>query len=169
MNYKERVGLNINYYRKLSNLTLKEVADRVGVTEATMQKYEAGQIKRVDIEMLENIANAIETTAAKLTGWLSKEDERAAHKARVSHRNDKWKSIYEKLPFEKQKSVNNYMVALKKGTVLSIEVSDPKDAEISQDAETIERALAFMDRFEKASPEVRAAIETLLKVPQSDT
>lgn len=169
MNYKERVGLNINYYRKLSNKTLKEVADSVGVTEATMQKYEAGQIKRVDIEMLENIANAIETTAAKLTGWLSKEDERAAHRERVSHRTDKWKSVYEKLPFEKQKSVNAYMVSIKDKDTFTIDVKPNKVKATVIDDASIKRAMDFIHRFDEASPEVQAAIETLLKVPQSDT
>ena len=84
MNYRERVGKNINHYRKVNDLTLKEVANRVGITEATMQKYEVGQIKRVDIEMIEKIANAIGTTASKLTGWLNSEEKQEAHAKRVA-------------------------------------------------------------------------------------
>jgi len=36
-------------------LTLKELADRIGVTEATAQKYESGNIKKVDVEMLKKL------------------------------------------------------------------------------------------------------------------
>jgi transcriptional regulator with XRE-family HTH domain len=153
MNYKERVGLNINYYRKLSGLTLKQVADKVGITEATMEKYEAGQIKRVDIEMIENIASAIDTTAANLTGWLSKEEEELAHNARIQSRNDKWKSVYERLPYQKQKLANAYLVALENGDDYIIDI----------DEEKLSNAIRFFEKFQSASPQVREAIEVLLK------
>lgn len=67
--FKHRVGLNIRKYRLESNQTLRQIADKVGVTEATMQKYEAGNIGRVDIEMLKSIADAIGCTPNDLTGW----------------------------------------------------------------------------------------------------
>ena len=36
--FPERVARNIKKYRKEQNLTLKEMAERVGISEATMQK-----------------------------------------------------------------------------------------------------------------------------------
>lgn len=69
--FKYRVGLNIRKYRLESEQTLRQIADKVGVTEATMQKYEAGNINRVDIEMLKSIADAIGCTPNDLTGWES--------------------------------------------------------------------------------------------------
>lgn len=69
--FKYMVGLNIRMHRIESNQTLRQVADKVGITEATMQKYEAGNIGRVDIEMLKSIADAIGCTPNDLTGWKS--------------------------------------------------------------------------------------------------
>lgn len=72
--YGLRVGKNISKYRAESHLTLKEVAHKVGITEATMQKYEAGNIKRVDIDMLSKIAAALGVKPEKLVEWESKEE-----------------------------------------------------------------------------------------------
>ena len=115
MNYKERVGLNIRYYRKQNNYTMKEIAEKVGITEATMQKYEMGQIRRVDVEMLENLANAIGVSIGQLTGWLSKEEEKEAHEKRIDVRNNKWMGLYEKMPYAKQKVVNELITHLSNG------------------------------------------------------
>ena len=50
-------------------MTLKELADKVGLTEATIQKYEAGNIKKIDILMLQNIANALNVNSWDIAGW----------------------------------------------------------------------------------------------------
>lgn len=67
-----RVGNNIKNYRKRANLTLKELGEKIGLSEATVQKYEAGNIKKIDAETLKKIADALDTTPEKLTGWESK-------------------------------------------------------------------------------------------------
>lgn len=113
MNYRERVGENLRYYRKINNLTMKEVADKVGVTLATIQKYEAGNIKTIDIEMLEKLANAIGVTSRQLTGYQSGEEEHEAHLERIMKRETKWFAQYRELPYEKQKIVNEIIDALK--------------------------------------------------------
>lgn len=41
-----RVGNNIKKYRKEAGITLKELGEKIGVAEATAQKYEAGNIKK---------------------------------------------------------------------------------------------------------------------------
>lgn len=68
-----RVGNNIKKYRKDNKMTLKELAEKIGLTEATVQKYEAGNIKKIDIEMLKKIADALNIKPEKLTGWESQE------------------------------------------------------------------------------------------------
>ena len=73
--FKYKVGLNIRMRRTESNQTLREIADKVGITEATMQKYEAGNIRRVDIEMIKSIADAIGCHPNDLTGWKDDSDE----------------------------------------------------------------------------------------------
>lgn len=64
-----RVGNNIKKYRKEAGITLKELGEKIGVTEATAQKYEDGNIKKIDAEMLKKISDALGTTPEKLTGW----------------------------------------------------------------------------------------------------
>ncbi len=49
--------------------TLQNVADKIGVTRATVQKYESGAIKGVDTEVLERLATVLHTTPTYLMGW----------------------------------------------------------------------------------------------------
>ena len=153
MNYRERVGKNINHYRKVNDLTLKEVANRVGITEATMQKYEVGQIKRVDIEMIEKIATAIGTTASKLTGWLNRDEEEAAHLARISVHKANADAIGGLTKNEVQLIREHRK---KNANTIKIELTPEIDPEI-------EEAKALYKLYEKADPKIRAAVDALLK------
>lgn len=67
--FNEKVADNIKKYRKDADITLKELALKVGITEATMQKYEAGNIKTVGTEMVIKIANALGVEPSKILGW----------------------------------------------------------------------------------------------------
>lgn len=71
--FKERVGNNIKKYRKEANMTLKELADKIDLTEATVQKYEAGNIKNIGVEMLKSIADALGVRPEQITEWERKE------------------------------------------------------------------------------------------------
>lgn len=55
--------------RKELGLTLKEIAKRVGKTEATVQRWESGSIKTLRYENIVRIADALNTTPAYLMGW----------------------------------------------------------------------------------------------------
>lgn len=114
INYKTRVGNNINKYRRENDITLKELAKRVGITEGTMQKYEAGQIKRVDVEMINKIAQGIGVHPTQLTEWNSEADKEKAHLARIEQREEKWINKYQSLSFENQKKVNNYIIMVER-------------------------------------------------------
>lgn len=113
-NFKKRVGENIKYYRKLQGLTLAEVAKKIGITEATMQKYEAGAIKRVDVEMLTAIANAIMCEPGQLTGWLSSDDKEKAHINQINKKLNNSIALLHKLPIEKQKTIIGIINTLSK-------------------------------------------------------
>lgn len=65
----DRTRLKIK--RKQLGLTLQEVADKLGLTKATIQKYESGYIKDVDTERLQELANILECSPAYLMGWDS--------------------------------------------------------------------------------------------------
>lgn len=65
MAIKERIRMQ----RILMNMTLEEVAERVGVTRATIQKYESGAISNIPQEKIEMLAKALGTTPGYLMGW----------------------------------------------------------------------------------------------------
>ncbi len=55
--------------RKQLGLTLKEIADRMGVTEATVQRWESGNIKTLRQGRISQLAEILQTTPAYLMGW----------------------------------------------------------------------------------------------------
>lgn len=55
--------------RMQKGMTLLQVADRIGVKEATMQRYESGKIKNIKHETIEQLASIFECTPAYLMGW----------------------------------------------------------------------------------------------------
>lgn len=63
------LSYNIRKRRKELNLTLAEVAKIVGVTEATVQRWESGNIKNLRQERISALADALQTTPAFLMGW----------------------------------------------------------------------------------------------------
>lgn len=55
--------------RKALNLSMEELAKKVGVSKATVQRWESGEIKNVRRDKIARIADALETTPAYLMGW----------------------------------------------------------------------------------------------------
>lgn len=55
--------------RKELGLTLLQIADAVGVTEATVQRWESGSIKSVRYEKLGRLADILKVPPAALMGW----------------------------------------------------------------------------------------------------
>lgn len=55
--------------RKNQNKTLLEVAEFIGVKEATMQRYESGEIKTIPYKNIELIAECLDCSPSYLMGW----------------------------------------------------------------------------------------------------
>ncbi len=55
--------------RKLLNKTLLELAEHIGVKEATMQRYESGEIKSIPYDNIVSIADCLNCTPQYLMGW----------------------------------------------------------------------------------------------------
>ena len=51
-------------------MTLKQVADRLGVTESTVQRYESGNIKNLKYETMVMLADILTCSPAELMGWV---------------------------------------------------------------------------------------------------
>lgn len=52
-------------------LTLAELAEKIGVRDATIQRYESGEIKNIKRSTVVKLAEALKTTPAYLMGWES--------------------------------------------------------------------------------------------------
>lgn len=63
------VGERIKMRRKQIGLSAEQVAERLGVSPATVYRYESNDIMNMRIDKLEPIAAALNTTPAFLMGW----------------------------------------------------------------------------------------------------
>lgn len=54
-------------------LTLKDLADKLGVAESTVSRYESSNIKNMGIDKLQDLARALSTTPSYLMGWRDKD------------------------------------------------------------------------------------------------
>lgn len=55
-------------------LTMEELGKRIGVSKATIQRYESGEIKNVRRDKITKLAEALEVTPAYLMGWKEQND-----------------------------------------------------------------------------------------------
>lgn len=58
--------------REELNMSYQTLADKVGISKSTLQRYETGFIKNMPIDKLEDIANALQVSPAYLMGWETK-------------------------------------------------------------------------------------------------
>lgn len=63
------IGARIKFKRLENKMTLLEVANLLGVKEATVQRYESGKIKNLKPKTISQLAEIFHTTPAYLMGW----------------------------------------------------------------------------------------------------
>lgn len=63
------IGENIKKKRLARNLTLEELANFIGTSKQTIQRYESGVISNIPSDKIELIAKYLNTTPAYLMGW----------------------------------------------------------------------------------------------------
>ena len=63
------IGNKIEIIRNDRGLTLKELAAKVGISESTAQRYEAGRIGKISISILLEFAKALNVKPAHLLVW----------------------------------------------------------------------------------------------------
>lgn len=68
-------GVKIKERRKFLRLTLKEVAAAVGVAEATVQRWESGNIESIRADRITKLSSVLQLPVEEVTGWFSKEEE----------------------------------------------------------------------------------------------
>ncbi len=62
------IGLRIKNKREEKQLTLQEVADKVGVAKSTIQRYEAGTIDSIKLPIIQSIAIVLNVNPSWLIG-----------------------------------------------------------------------------------------------------
>lgn len=63
------IGENIRLYRKKNGLTQTELGEEIGVTGATITRYEKGIIANIPQDKIEKLAEVLRITPSELIGW----------------------------------------------------------------------------------------------------
>ena len=63
------IGSNIKKYRQSADLTLDEVAKKIGVSRQTMSRYETGVIANIPSDKIEAIARVLDVSPSNLMDW----------------------------------------------------------------------------------------------------
>lgn len=64
-------GERIRYYRKLNDMTMVELAHRIGVQHSAIYKYETGKVTNIPKDNIEKIAAVFDIPAYELVDWLT--------------------------------------------------------------------------------------------------
>lgn len=63
------IGKKIKELRQQLNMSVDDLAAKLGKNRATIYRYERGDIENLPLDVLEPLANALETTPGYLMGW----------------------------------------------------------------------------------------------------
>ena len=63
------IGKRISEARQFRNMTLDDIADDIGVSKSTVQRYETGKIAKIKIPVLHAIANSLNVNPVWLSGY----------------------------------------------------------------------------------------------------
>lgn len=61
---------NLRVRRLNLKMTLKNLSDLVGISTATLSKYETGNISNIDTKTIVKLAKALDCEPAQLMGWV---------------------------------------------------------------------------------------------------
>lgn len=93
--------------RKALGLTMEDVAKGVGVSKATVQRWESGEIANVRRDKIAALANTLNTTPSYLMGWddeIEKYSDEELDNAIIQ--------VFNRLSEEKQKQALDYLTFL---------------------------------------------------------
>ena len=109
-------GKNISEARKNAGLTMEELGKMVGVSRATIKRYESGEIANIPDDKIEKIAKATKVSEAFLMGWDTLKKENAAFHARILKDAELQEVIKDFLMLDKadQELIKNMIQSLKR-------------------------------------------------------
>lgn len=68
------IGQKIKRLRRQLNMSVDDLAEKLGKNRATIYRYEKGDIENLPLDVLEPLANALNTTPGYLMGWEETSD-----------------------------------------------------------------------------------------------
>ena len=74
-------GSRMKERRKALHISAETVADKLGVSPATIYRYEKGDIEKVPTTILEPLSKILQTTPEYLMGWSSRHEIPMSQKA----------------------------------------------------------------------------------------
>ncbi|PTK73464.1 helix-turn-helix domain-containing protein [Staphylococcus haemolyticus] len=92
--------------REKQGMTLAELGRKIGKTEATVQRYESGNIKNLKNDTIESIATALNVNPAFLMGWIEETYEQPQHRAAHLEgelTDDEWQRVLDYADFIRSK------------------------------------------------------------------
>lgn len=95
--------------RKALNLTLLEIAEYIGVKEATMQRYENGVIKTIPYDKVVLIAECLKCTPQYLMGWSDEYENKLTNDDELNEDKLAITNLLDKLNDEQLKAARNYL------------------------------------------------------------
>lgn len=67
------IGKRIKLLRTKRGISIDELAAKLGKNRTTIYRYENGDIENLPLDILNPLANALDTTPAHLMGWSAKD------------------------------------------------------------------------------------------------
>lgn len=67
----DSIGRRLRKLRLEQELTLEDISKKVGVTKATINKYESGIVKNIKRDTIEKLAEVLCTSPEYLMGWTN--------------------------------------------------------------------------------------------------
>ena len=87
------IGKNIKNARKNKDITLEELANKIGLTRQTISRYETGKISNIPSDKIEGIALALDVTPAYLMGWEEVENKSVELNPKEQNHINKYRSL----------------------------------------------------------------------------
>ncbi|HBG1246776.1 TPA: helix-turn-helix domain-containing protein [Clostridioides difficile] len=89
LNKNKEIGKRIKETRENIGLTLKDVADRVGVATSTIQRYEKGEISQLKLPVLESIAKALNVDPTWITKGIENKSTKPSNESNFLSKDEK--------------------------------------------------------------------------------
>lgn len=100
------IGDRMKNRRKELGYTAEYIAEKLGVSRATIFRYENGSVERLPIDVLWPLSRALDTTPAYLMGWEDEEENIKAPDGESGDAlGDKFSMLFDQLDEDQQKAI----------------------------------------------------------------